>query len=90
MNLRIGEKKELICKNVNWISGKEPELPIKVKAKIRYRHNLAEAVIYKLQRPKGYPNYKLLFVSRQKAITPGQSVVFYRGAELLGGGTIDK
>ena len=38
-------KKELICKNVNWISGKEPKLPLKIKAKIRYRHLASPATI---------------------------------------------
>lgn len=39
-------KKELICKNVNWISGEKQELPLRVRAKIRYRHQPALATIY--------------------------------------------
>jgi len=77
-------KRELICKNVNWISGKVPKLPQKVKVKIRYRHEPAEAIIRKLQAT----SYKLQFKTPQRAITPGQSAVFYRGEELLGGGII--
>ena len=96
-------KKELICKNVNWIrapsdhsvldraqkicalvSGKEPKFPIKVKAKIRYRHQPASATIYYLKSNI----YHLNFEKPQRAITPGQSVVFYLGQELLGGGII--
>ncbi|GAH99788.1 unnamed protein product, partial [marine sediment metagenome] len=77
-------KKELIAKNVNWISGKKPKLPLKIKAKIRYRHKPSLATIYKIQNTK----YKILFRSPQRAITPGQSVVFYQGQELLGGGII--
>ena len=77
-------KKELICKNVNWISGKVPKLSQKVKVKIRYRHELARAAIYKILNTK----YKILFSSPQRAITPGQSVVFYKGQQLLGGGII--
>jgi len=79
-------KRELIAKNVNWISGTEPKLPLKVRARIRYRAKEAEAVIYKLKAK----TYKLEFSKPQQAITPGQSVVFYSGKELLGGGTIDK
>jgi tRNA-specific 2-thiouridylase len=79
-------KKELICKNVNWISGKEPKLPLKIQAKIRYRHQLTWAVSYKLKAK----SYKLVFEKPQRAITPGQSIVFYRGQEVLGGGIIVK
>ncbi|MDP2967285.1 MAG: tRNA 2-thiouridine(34) synthase MnmA [bacterium] len=78
-------KKELVCKNVNWISGKTPKLPLKVKAKIRYRHQLASAIISRHLGPKVY---SLKFKVAQRSITPGQSVVFYKGEELLGGGII--
>jgi len=77
-------KKELTVKSVNWISGKKPKLPLKVKAKIRYRHKVSPATVYKIQNTK----YKILFSSSQRAVTPGQSVVFYQGQELLGGGII--
>ena len=91
-------KKEVIAKNVNWISGRVPKLPLEVKAKIRYRHKPASSVIlelsevqlpnikkYKIQNTK----YDIQFDKSQRAITPGQSVVFYRGQELLGGGIIE-
>ena len=78
-------RKELIAKNVNWISGKIPKLPLKIRAKIRYRHQPALAIITKTLTPK---TYTLKFYKPQRAITPGQSVVFYRGKELLGGGII--
>jgi len=88
-------KKELIAKNVNWILGDEPKLPLKIMAKIRYRHQPAAATIYKIPRTRtssvrGRQNtkYKILFSSPQRAITPGQSVVFYKGQELVGGGVI--
>jgi len=77
-------KKELITGDVNWISGKEPKLPIRVKAKIRYRHNLASATISKIQNTI----YKIRFSAPQRAVTPGQSVVFYKDSELMGGGII--
>lgn len=78
-------KKELICKNVNWISGKKPKLPLKVKAKIRYRHSPALSIITYNGKSKVY-NVK--FAHPQRAITSGQSIVFYKGKELLGGGII--
>jgi len=78
-------KKELIVKKVNWISGKEPKLPLKAVAKIRYRHVGASVVIAKILRST---SYILKFTRPQRAITPGQSVVFYKGEELVGGGII--
>ena len=76
-------KKELIAENVNWISDKEVSLPIKVKAKIRYLQNLETAKIYQKE-----GKYFVEFEKPQRAITPGQSVVFYKGQELVGGGII--
>ncbi|MCD6500422.1 tRNA 2-thiouridine(34) synthase MnmA [bacterium] len=78
------KKKELIAEKVNWISGSEPKLPLTIKAKIRYRHRASSATIYHLK-----PNIcHLKFVKPQRAITPGQSVVFYKREQLLGGGII--
>jgi len=73
-------QKELIFKDANWISGKEPKFPIKVEAKIRSAHAPAKAVIDK-------PGH-LVFEKAQTAVTPGQSAVFYKGEELVGGGVI--
>jgi len=78
-------KKELIAKNVNWILGVEPKLPLKVKAKIRYRH---KPVLAKITKSKESNTYNLIFNKPQRAVTPGQSVVFYSGDEVLGGGII--
>jgi tRNA-specific 2-thiouridylase len=71
-------RKELTLKNVNWISGEEPKLPITIMAKIRYRHEPALSRLSKLKTK----NYKLFFNKSQRAITPGQSVVFYLPADL--------
>ncbi|OGZ79655.1 MAG: tRNA 2-thiouridine(34) synthase MnmA [Candidatus Staskawiczbacteria bacterium RIFOXYD2_FULL_37_9] len=85
-------QKELIAKNVNWISGKELKLPIKIEVKIRYRSNLADAVLYSKYTLNSAGAkirvYKIVFDKPQKAVTSGQSVVFYKGKELLGGGVI--
>lgn len=78
-------KKSLIAKNVNWIIGKEPKFPLKIKAQIRYRHKPVLATIAKKLK---YDNIEVIFNQPQRAITPGQSVVFYKNQELLGGGVI--
>jgi tRNA-specific 2-thiouridylase len=78
------ETKEFIAKNVNWIFGKEPKLPIDAEVKIRYKSALAKAKIINYKKNK----VKIVFQKPQTAITPGQSAVFYNGQELLGGGII--
>ena len=78
-------KKSLIAKNVNWLSGQEPQLPLKIKAQIRYGQKAILAIITKKLKPK---TYSLKFTSSQRAITSGQSVVFYQGQKVLGGGII--
>lgn len=77
--------KELIVKKVNWISGNIPKLPIKIKAKSRYRMNEEFAVVDKINN-----KYIVKFSKSQRATMPGQSVVFYKNNEVLGGGIIEK
>lgn len=78
-------EKELVVKNINWISGKEPKLPLKISAKIRYRSKPVSAVINKIL----HSTFYVLKLARpQRAITPGQSAVFYKNRELVGGGVI--
>ncbi len=71
--------KEVRFRGVNWISGVAPKFPMKIRAKIRYGHKPAAAII-----SKG----KIVFNKPQRAITPGQSIVFYVGKEMIGGGII--
>ncbi len=77
--------KELIAKEVTWISGNIPKLPLKIKAKVRYRMNECSVVIDKVKN-----KYIVRFSKPQRAIMPGQSVVFYKNNEILGGGIIEK
>lgn len=78
-------KKELLAKNVNWISGKLPKSGTKINTKIRYAMKEQEARIY----PKG-DRVRVVFKKPERAISPGQSVVFYSKEEVLGGGVIEK
>lgn len=83
--------KSLIAKDVNWLSGKQPKLPLKIKAQIRYGHKAVAATINKKLKGGRHPpstQIELVFARAQRAITPGQSVVFYQGQEVLGGGMI--
>jgi len=75
--------KELRAKEVNWLV-KDLEFPLKVEAKIRYKHPPAKAEV----RPTENGNFSVEFTQPQWAITPGQSVVFYDGDVVLGGGII--
>jgi tRNA-specific 2-thiouridylase len=77
------EKKQLIVKNVNWTNS--PKLPLQAEIKIRYKSNIAIAKILDFGKNK----VKIVFQKSQKAVTPGQSAVFYKGEEMLGGGTIE-
>ena len=80
---KILYKKELEAKNINWISGTKPKLPFKCKARIRYLHPIQSCIIFKEKN-----RYKVKFLKSQRAVTPGQSIVFYKRNELLGGGII--
>jgi tRNA-specific 2-thiouridylase len=74
----------LLAQDINWISGKQPKLPFSCSAVIRYRHPQEPCVI-----TKGEDGLLVVkFKTPQRAITPGQSVVFYKKDELLGGGII--
>jgi len=74
----------LICTNVNFMPFEKLEGEMKVTAKIRYLAPKEKATIYSLE--NGY--VKVVFGIPQKAITPGQAVVFYNSDIVLGGGTI--
>lgn len=74
-------KKELTAEDLSFVSGKAPASPLSVRAKIRYNSHEEEAILY--------PEGKVVFTKPQRAITPGQSVVFYQGDEVLGGGIIN-
>jgi len=76
-------KKELIVTDVNWISGQAPTLPLECECRIRYRQPLQKARITNHE-----SGFKVDFDEPQRAVTPGQSVVFYKNVELLGGGII--
>lgn len=75
---------EFVAKDVNWISEVKVDM-IECEAVIRYRHKQLPCVVQKLN---NFEEYQIKLQTSQRAVTPGQSVVFYRGDELLGGGII--
>jgi tRNA-specific 2-thiouridylase len=77
-------RQELIAHQVRFVSGKVPEGPMDVTAKIRYKAVEAKATLT----PVDENTVALTFVEPQRDITPGQGVVFYQGEVVLGGGII--
>jgi tRNA-uridine 2-sulfurtransferase len=87
----VGEQEELLSREftaagVNWIIDAGNGAPVRAEVRVRYRHTAAPALITPL--PEG--RWHVTFDEPQRAITPGQATVFYRGDEVLGGGWIVK
>ncbi|MQF48613.1 tRNA 2-thiouridine(34) synthase MnmA [SAR202 cluster bacterium AC-647-N09_OGT_505m] len=75
----------LWASDVNYLSGILIERPIEVEAKIRYKSSQSLATLVP------HDDWaEIRFQEPQRAITPGQAVVFYRGDEVLGGGFIER
>lgn len=86
----------LIAESVNWLSGRPPRRTVKCSAVIRYgapaapcRVSPAVLRVKKNQKTPAVPTvYQVEFLKPQRTVTPGQSVVFYNGDQVLGGGII--
>lgn len=76
--------KILFCKDLHWVLGEAPAEQFACRAKIRYRQADQECIVRQMEKDV----YEVVFVDLQRAITPGQAVVFYDGEVCLGGGTI--
>ena len=74
----------LHAERVNWVSIAAPRDEIRVEVKIRHRHEPAPATL----RVTGPEQVEAVFDEPQRAITPGQSAVFYQADEVAGGGWI--
>ncbi|MFQ6037174.1 MAG: tRNA 2-thiouridine(34) synthase MnmA [Candidatus Aminicenantales bacterium] len=86
----VGERKDLLREKaqlscVNLI-GKTDQRSFRARAKIRYKHREARATVTLLREGRAA---LLEFESPQRAITPGQAAVFYRGERVIGGGIIE-
>ncbi|MDQ0148128.1 tRNA 2-thiouridine(34) synthase MnmA [Eubacterium multiforme] len=78
-------KTDLVAKDVNFIPFDELKEDMEVQAKVRYAARPADAIISPLKDGK----VKVSFKDKQRAITKGQSVVFYDGNVVVGGGIIE-
>lgn len=76
-------KTTLTTSSLHWINA-APTLPVKVTAKIRYRQPDQPCIITAVSNDQ----YLITFAESQRAVTPGQSIVFYQDDICLGGGII--
>jgi tRNA-specific 2-thiouridylase len=77
--------KQLVASQLDWVAGHAPTDSFQAKAKIRYRQIEQNCTVSRLDNEQ----WIVCFEDLQRAIAPGQSVVFYQGDVCLGGGIID-
>lgn len=75
----------LVAGDLNWIAVDEVTEPMRCAAKIRYGKNEGMATLT----PRSDGRLQVDFDEKQRAVTPGQSVVFYDGDTVIGGGVIE-
>lgn len=76
--------KEVFIEDINYLVTALENKQIEVEAKVRYRAKPAKAILYPLENEKA----KIVFEEPQRAVTPGQSLVFYINDIVVGGGKI--
>lgn len=72
--------------DVHWISGAPPRAPLDALARVRHRQPLQPCRVV----PRGGDRAQVIFRQAQRALAPGQSVVFYDDSRCLGGGVIER
>jgi len=78
-------KDALFAEQLHWVAGQRPAMPLLCLARIRHRQPLQACEI----RPDAEGRCEVRFDQPQRAVTPGQSIVFYLGQTCLGGGIIE-
>lgn len=76
----------LIASDINWVNSDKVQSTFTCTAKFRYRQKDSSVTVHILGNGRAH----VVFDEKQRAITPGQAVVFYDGEVCLGGGTIDE
>ncbi|MEA3254024.1 MAG: tRNA 2-thiouridine(34) synthase MnmA [Chloroflexota bacterium] len=84
----LGPEKELysqkiVAEGLNWVAGQPPPTHVPLSARIRYKSKEAEVTLSLQEEYAG-----VSFAEPQRAVAPGQAIVFYKGEEVLGGGII--
>lgn len=77
---------KLVAKNVNFIPFDKLERPLPVECKVRYGTKSYPATVF----PDGDGRVRVEFSEKARAVTRGQSVVFYDGDLVVGGGVVEK
>ncbi len=83
-------KKKIPVEDMHWVSGLPPEFPLQCEVRLRHRQPLQNAECSLACLPAGFQNEELVisFSEPQRAATPGQFAVIYKGNVCLGGGVI--
>ena len=76
--------RELIAREVNWLSGEAPRETFRAEVKIRYTAKEAEALVTPIEDNQA----RVQFNAPQRDITAGQAAVFFQGDVMIGGGII--
>jgi tRNA-specific 2-thiouridylase len=77
--------RSLVCRQLHWVSREDPVDRFQCTAKVRYRQQDFSCTLNRLNAEA----WQVIFDEPQRAVTPGQSVVFYQGEVCLGGGIIE-
>lgn len=77
------ETKEFGVRKINWISGSAVKEKTRVRVRIRHQGGLLPSQLFYVKK-----QLKVILEEANRGIAPGQSVVFYRGERVLGGGVI--
>jgi tRNA-specific 2-thiouridylase len=80
------ETRRLVASDVNWIAGEPPRTPLPVEVRVRHRAPLVPGRVVARELDEA----EIDLARPERAATPGQSVVFYQGDLVIGGGRISR